>query len=141
MVFKLFQLVFNYKTFKKWDFFLFLLISQFAFAGKPKVLRFWLKISSMPSRKMILNGKVCKTGSHIVFILLGTICDEKKMILAAAFPGQKKSEFFANLQFKSAVSNVKRIFATNVATGTSLSTHLLKIYWTSIGRVFFSKCH
>jgi hypothetical protein len=28
-----------------------------------------------------------------------------------------------------AVSNVKRIFATNVATGTSLSPHLLKIYY------------
>ncbi len=37
---------------------------------------------------MILGRKVCKTGgSHIVFILCGTDGDEKKVILAAAFPG------------------------------------------------------
>jgi hypothetical protein len=37
---------------------------------------------------MVLGGKFLKTGGlHIVFILCGTICDEKKIILAAAFPG------------------------------------------------------
>ncbi len=48
---------------------------------------------------MILGGKFLKTGGlHIVFILCETICNKKKIILAAAFPGvffngQKDTDF------------------------------------------------
>jgi hypothetical protein len=83
-------------------FFLYFLLF-FTLAGKPKVLGFWLKISSMLSSKTILSEKVCKTGgSRIVSILFGTICDEKKIILFAAFPGvfliaKKYTDFSPNL--------------------------------------------
>jgi hypothetical protein len=56
----------------------------------------------MLSRKTVLNEKVRKTGgSRKVSILFGTICDEKKIILVAAFPGiffngQKCTDFSSN---------------------------------------------
>jgi hypothetical protein len=40
---------------------------------------------------------------------------------------------------KSAVSNVKRTFVTNVATGTSLSPHLLKIHYDKYWQGIFFK--
>jgi hypothetical protein len=44
-----------------------------------------------------------------------------------------------NITSTSAVPNVKKIFATNVMTGASLSPNLLKYIVTSIGRVLLSK--
>ena len=52
------------------------------------VLQFWLKMVSIICRNMVPDGKFHKTGgSHIVFIICGTICDEKNIVLIAALPG------------------------------------------------------